>query len=299
MSRFSLPNRSTDLLNKLKSQLRSQSALYKLLQIIVGAILPIVEAVIVNRATDPSNAAANEFWNLIWILATIHVVLLLALVISEMPLSRFLIEFDEQAQELSLVKLELEKFEVFVDTCQAALAASELSMIGIENSFNHKNSDIGTIFEMVLNPWIRNRAAIFWPQGGNTFYNVAVYIYDNQTNQLEPVFRSCDDRIKRNDRSWPSGVGHVGVCFSRKETSFCNDMESAISLTNSQSSLPEDNIYYKSVIAEPIKVNNGVIGVLIITSNQKDQFIEEIHIPCVRSLTQLLGLGWEVHHKGQ
>jgi hypothetical protein len=299
MSRFSLPSRSSKLLNSLRFQLRSQSMLYRLLQIIIGAILPLGEGIIVNRATDPSNAAASEFWILIWVVAIIHIFLLILLVKTEMPLSSFLIEFDEQAQDIELMKLKSQKLEAFAETLQAALAASELSLIGLEISFNSKHPDIADLFKVILNPWIQNRASIFWPQGGNTLYNIAVYLYDSGTNQLNPAFRSCDDRIKRHDRSWNSGVGHVGVCHTRRETSFCNDMESAISLTNDESSLPEDNIYYKSVIAEPIRVNNDVVGVLVITSNNKDQFIEEIHVPCMRNLTQLLGLGWEVYHKGK
>ena len=90
------------------------------------------------------------------------------------------------------------------------------------------------------------------------------------------------------------GVGHVGLCFSRGETSFCNDMPASLSITNEASARPEDDTYYKSVIAEPIKIDNTVIGVFVITSNLSSQFNENIHVQCVRVIAQLLGLSWKI-----
>ena len=118
-------------------------------------------------------------------------------------------------------------------------------------------------------------------------YNFAVYL-ENSNGELVCEFRQCDDRIVKKNRSWKKGLGHIGICFARGATQFCQDTASANPTTNEQVARPEDNSYYRSIIAEPIKVNDEVIGVFIVTSSQADQFQEEIHIPCVRVIVRLL-----------
>lgn len=38
---------------------------------------------------------------------------------------------------------------------------------------------------------------------------------------------------------------------------------------------------------------DNIIGVLVITSSQAEQFQKDIHVPCIRVIAQLLGLGYE------
>ena len=118
-------------------------------------------------------------------------------------------------------------------------------------------------------------------------YNFAVYL-KNSDDELVCEFRQCDDRIVRKNRSWKKGLGHIGMCFTREATQFCQNAASEPSTTNDQVSRPEDDSYYRSIIAEPIMVNGEVIGVFIVTSSQADQFQEDIHIPCVRVIVRLL-----------
>jgi GAF domain-containing protein len=162
-----------------------------------------------------------------------------------------------------------------------------LSLIGIEKVEQEKIQEIDRKISAVLSNWIQNRSHIFWFYDGDAMYNFAVYL-ENSNGELVCEFRQCDDRIARSNRSWNKGVGHIGVCFARGATQFCQDAASASPTTNDKVSRPEDDSYYRSIIAEPIMVNGEVIGVFIVTSSQADQFQEDIHTPCVRVIVRLL-----------
>ena len=201
MPRLALPKGSDRLIEQLRSQLRSQSALYRVLQIVVGAVFPLLEAVMVNRATGSATGLAPEVWGILFCIAGVHILLLAILVRTEMPLSGFLVEFDEHSEKLSICEGEAQALVSFRDTLRNALVTSELSLIGLELSLDRGGADPEQVFEIILEPWVRNRAAIFWPQGGDAMYNMAVYLL-NDRGELEPKFRRCDDRIQRHDRSW-------------------------------------------------------------------------------------------------
>ncbi len=105
-------------------------------------------------------------------------------------------------------------------------------------------------------------------------------------------FRQCDDRLVQKNRTWKIGIGHIGLCYAKDETVFCQDITQDISTTNTESERQEDRVYYRSVIAKPIRLNNQKKGVFIVTSSQPDQFDADIHIPCVRNISQLLSQGY-------
>ena len=100
----------------------------------------------------------------------------------------------------------------------------------------------------------------------------------------------CDDRIKRTDRSWILGEGHVGICFQTRRTIFEEDVSLTVTASE-EYSREEDTFYYRSLVAQPIRVNgNEVAGVFIITSSEPEQFHEEVHVPIVRIIAQLVGV---------
>lgn len=79
MPGFNLPSLTDDIAENLRKQLHAQAALHRFLQIFVGGLLPLVESVVVNKATDENSTAANDFWLMIALLAVIHVFLLVIL----------------------------------------------------------------------------------------------------------------------------------------------------------------------------------------------------------------------------
>ena len=300
MSRFNLPDSENQFLDQLRTQLKTQGWIYKFLQVVVGAILPILEGIIVNKATDPENTAAIFYWILLLVTAIIHLFLLIALVSSDTPLPQFLIEFDdlkrdlENANESQFLLTESQAaLEEYYSSLLSAIISTRLSLIGIENILRENTNDLEEIFSKILDPWIQSRTEIFSFSDGNAKYNFAIYLTQDQNN-LMLCFRECDTRIVRKDRSWTKGVGHVGKCFALGETSFSDNATLDSTTTSERIARPEDQSYYKSVIAEPIKVNQDIVGVFIITSSKENQFQKDIHIPCVRAITRLLGIGYNL-----
>ena len=281
-----MPN-YTNYLDKFKKQLNSLGNIYKILTIFVGAVLPISEGIIINRATDSSNQNASFFWVILGVVAILHIVCFIILLLNENPLPQFLIEFDQLMDELAYAEESQAGLEIYNNTFLNAIIATRLSLIGIEKVEQEKIQEIDGKIRSILDTWIQNRSNIFWFDEGDAKYNFAVYLATNK-DSLDLFFPQCDDRIVRKDRSWKKGVGHIGVCFAREATQFCQDAASASPTTNEQVARPEDDSYYRSVIAEPIMVNGEAIGVFIVTSSQADQFQEDIHIPCVRVIVRLL-----------
>ena len=286
MTNFNLPN-YTNFLDKFKKQLNALGNIYKILTIFVGAVLPIGEGIIINRATDSSNQNASFFWVVLGVVAIIHIVCLIILLLNENPLPQFLIEFDQLTDELVYAEALQSVLEDDNNTLRSAVIATYISLTGIEKVEQEKIQEIDRKIGIVLDTWIQRRSDIFWFDEGDAMYNFAVYL-ENSNGELVCEFRQCDDRIVRRDRLWQRGVGHIGICFAREATQFCQDAALASPTTNEQVARPEDDGYYRSIIAEPIMVNGEVIGVFIVTSSQADQFQEDIHSPCVRVIVRLL-----------
>lgn len=292
MSQFNLPNSTREFVQALRNQLQSLTLIYKFLQIIVGAIFPVFEGFLASKAS------AEEPQALVILLLTgisvIHIILLFLLVSTEKPLSQFLVEFDLQEQELEICEDERDFLESYTYTFRSAINASSLSLVGIETIGSETSYETKDIFKAILDPWIQSRTDIFWFDDGDAMYNIAVYTFNPEEKLLEVSFRQCDDRIQQKNRKWAQGVGHVGLCYAKGENVFCEDITTALLTTNSEIERPEDKIYYKSVIAEPIKLENITKGVFIVTSSKPSQFDEDIHVPCVRVIAQLLGLGYQL-----
>jgi GAF domain-containing protein len=287
MNRFNIPQSTISFISQFQKQLKGLVFIHKFLQVIVGGILPIIEAIIVNRATDSTNQNASYFWILLVIVGLVHLVFLIILVSTDTPLPQFLIEFDQLTDELAYAEASQAGLEIYNNTLRSAIIATRLSLIGIEKVEQEKIQEIDKKIGIILDTWIQNRSVIFWFDEGDAKYNFAVYLATSK-NTLDLFFRQCDDRIVRRNRSWKKGLGHIGMCFAREANQFCQDAASEPSTTNDQVSRPEDDSYYKSIIAEPIMVNGEVIGVFIVTSSQADQFQEDIHTPCVRVIVRLL-----------
>ena len=292
MEKFNLPTLTNVLTNGLRQQLQGLTIIYKSLQIIVGAILPILEGFLASKAS--ADEPSRFIISLLIAIASVHALLLFLLVSNEKPLAQFLVEFDEQEKELDNREKSIELLDIFSDTFRNALTSSFLSLAGIDTIINGQKQELQEIFRDILDPWIQSRTNIFWFYNGDALYNIAVYLFNSQENVLEVCFRQCDDRILTKNRQWSPGIGHIGLCYAKGETVFCEDITIALQTTNSRVERPEDKEYYKSVVAEPIKVGNQIRGVFIVTSSQSEQFDEDIHVLCVRVIAQLLGLGYQL-----
>jgi hypothetical protein len=282
MSKLILPKSFDKFYDSLISQFQADAYIYKTIQILIGAIFPIFEGILVNNLT------LFYIQIILFVIVVIHVIFLFLIVSTSFPLSQFLIEFDKNQKEQETQKALITQYEKLTASYREAINISHTALQALEL----EKPSFKEIWENILDPWIGVRADIFGFDNGYAMYNFAVYIFDKEQGELKLKFRRCDDRIKRKDRNWKTGIGHVGICFSRQETQFAVDISDSKNVSNQQFSRPEDNIYYKSIIAEPIKVKNEVIGVFIVTSSQSSQFNEDVHVSFVRVIAQSLGLGY-------
>lgn len=124
-------------------------------------------------------------------------------------------------------------------------------------------------------------------------YNIALYIYDNHSQDLQVVSRRCDDRIVRQDRSWKPGFGHVGLTHLQKELKICPDITKSSELkVNNQS----DKKNYCSFISVPILTynegdsNNECLGVLVLTSALPEQFSLERDRDFLKNIVSLIAI---------
>lgn len=86
--------------------------------------------------------------------------------------------------------------------------------------------------------------------------------------------RLCDDRLKKRNRSWKSGFGHVGLTHLHKEIKICPDITKSSELNSDDES---DNVNYRSFLSVPIMSPNTTLeeqclGVLVLTSADVNQF---------------------------
>lgn len=285
-------NDSNNFLESLKKQLQGLTSAFIIFQILASVVLPICEGILASIISNQDNFGAFH-WTLI-LFAIIHLIIVFILLKNEKPLPQFFLEFEKQKKKISELENLSEIYNDYNETFMASLTATELSLIGInERIFDSKEQlDINTICKIILDPWITDRSSILNFVNGNSMYNIAVYTLNKESNLLELDFRKNDDRIQTKNRKWKPGVGHVGQCFSTEQTIFCRDIEDNIKTTNKESSRKEDKDYYRSIIAEPIKSDQQVIGVVVITSSQPEQFDDSIHTIIIRIIALLLETGY-------
>lgn len=291
MSQFDPLKSTNNFFESLQKQLQSFTLVYKLQQITVGAIFPVFEGFLASKASaeNPSRIVIT----LLIVISILHTILLVLLVSTEKPLSQFLVEFSKQEEELEIQDEQIEVLDSYSHTFRNALNATSLSLVGLESIHRGQKQELKTVFRDILDPWIQSRSEIFHFHQGDAMYNIAVYLFNSDKKVLEVCFRQCDDRLKPTNRVWKEGVGHIGLCYAKDENVFSEDITKALQTTNLKIRRVEDKMYYKSVIVEPIRVEDQKKGVFIVSSSLPDQFSEEIHVPCVKVISQLLGLGYK------
>ena len=120
-------------------------------------------------------------------------------------------------------------------------------------------------------------------------YNFAVY--EHRKGKLHPLARRADKRIRRRNRTWKLGEGHVGLCFQQQRTLVSPDLKHTKSWVAGARS---DRVNYVSAIAVPLNSvrTTRTVGVLVITSDRKDHFVDpaQAEVLTAEGLALTLGL---------
>jgi hypothetical protein len=290
-----LPDEPSKLSRNIRRQLRQTTLIVKATQLAVGAILPIVEGVLINLVTREDELGRAFYETLPFVVlvgvVVIHAFFLVMLLLIDTPLPQFLVEFDEQARLLDIERIRVREYRRTSDTFTFATTAAEFSLEEIARLRHHPASTLRDTVERVMHYWVDGRSEIFWFHEGTALYNFAVYMYSSTTDELSVLYRAHDDRIQVHNRSWKPGQGHVGLCFVQNTSSYWNVPENPANIPTmllSPQHLPTDRKYYNCFIATPILIEDQKQGILIVTSNNRGQFEETVHIPILRLMSALL-----------
>lgn len=149
---------------------------------------------------------------------------------------------------------------------------------------------------LMLTPLVMEREALFEFESGSK-YNVALYFYDSDEEQLHVVWRDCDSRLPKRNRNWKPGHGHVGLAFLHKEPKISPDITTSDELAPSYDESDSSN--YRSFISIPIlncddngELDNGQLplGVLVLTSATKAQFRADRDLKFLTIITKNLAI---------
>ena len=136
-----------------------------------------------------------------------------------------------------------------------------------------KGRDCEKDISELLNPLVHYRSKAF-DFSNSDLFNIALYLYNANEDQLEPYFRKNDDRIVVHGRSWNPPFGYVGYAHWINGIIVSSEYPDQPSATTGKA-LQTDKDFYASCVAAAIPGNmpNGKpIGVLIISSSRENQF---------------------------
>lgn len=161
----------------------------------------------------------------------------------------------------------------------------------------NRNNDLEQAIALVLDLCVSFKAEIFGFRSID-LHNFAVYLYDDDEENLRVAWRECDPRIQRQDRRWAPGNGHVGLCFVQKRVLFSNNVPQSDELERDD---PADDKKYVSMVSIPIFRSGNFpnshtgssdvdhdaqpLGVFVVTSSAPNQFDKELHKSFLLSLS--------------
>jgi GAF domain-containing protein len=285
---FHLPNLNLETAQEFRRQLLANTVLVKAAQLSAGAGLPIIEGILVNLATGASSTdRAVPIWNTLIAVAVLHVLLLIVVLVAEVPLAQFLLEFNAKENHLRQTKARADSFEKFTKTYRDSTVAAQSSLLIIEGIPHSEWRTLEKVFGEVLGPWLARKRNIFWFYDTADRDNFAVYLM-RESGQLTKEFRQCHGEIQQTNREWGVGQGHVGICFAQKRTLFSADVTNAEVRDIMASENPQDAQNYRCFLSAPIFVDGNARGVLVVSSSKPEQFEKGVHQPVVELIATLL-----------
>lgn len=189
-----------------------------------------------------------------------------------------LTKLDQIEQECESYKLKVSEQQAFIARLASYPFALQWS-ITILNEIIHDNSKIKNTkegIEKLLEPLVQARASILGYQGDD-LYNIAVYLFNDKSGELEILYRTNDNRIVTHGRNWKPPFGHVGYAYATNTLLITSNFPEE-SILSEDTRFSSDKEYYASFISAPIPgVHNdgNPLGVLVITSSRSDQFDKE------------------------
>lgn len=276
----------------------ASSQLLVAINVVTSILLPAVVAILVNIITTKEMMIppvhAHMEWFILAVVSVAQIWLLWLKIVGETPMPMLVVKHEQLTDQLATVHQQAEEQTGFSNTFRLSLLSARIGAAAIEEMESQPPGSLEEVFAQIMEPWLNLRTEVFWFLEGDALYNFAVYLLNNEGN-LQIVFRSCDSRIQRTDRTWAPGDGHVGMCFARGRTLFSPDTSLVDDILDTGRS--SDVNYYRSMASSPIVVNGTKRGVFIVTSSVPNQLEKEVHTPIVELIATLLAAGlkhcWE------
>ncbi|MBV1790270.1 GAF domain-containing protein [Marinobacterium sp. D7] len=256
-------------------------------------LLPILIAVFVTYILElnknPEGSVSKLIWFLVVIVTFIHL-FVVYLQYRGSSIDTLLKEYQEKDKKLNEVARDFEELKSFYEMDVECFSSQQKAIRFAVNSLSYaigklrnlelesEKATVDEINEMVHSliwPLVVYRENLFGFKAG-VLWNIALYGL-NADNELEPIWRKCDERIKPRNRTWKPGFGVAGMSFLHKSIKYYEDIkENAVNDDNTISDLET----YRSIIAIPVipcedessSDDFNPSGVLVITSSSESQF---------------------------
>lgn len=274
-------------------------------QIIVSIVFPVIEAVLTAQWGELTKNISLQV--IFWSIVILHIVCAILLLFRERTDALYFEHLDT-IREVEKIRLKSTKINEIknqqsfaAEALQKALDALILYqsyLLGLEPYNLPKGEIVSSALSFILYPTIQLRQELFG-FGNGAMYNIAVYLYDNEDGKLKLIFREHDNRITTKNRDWEIGVGHIGVCYAQQNTLYSPDLmlvQELHDIKGGDEVRGHDNRYYRSMLSTPIfesiesDDNDVVLGVLVVTSSEPNQFNREVHEPFIMSMSNILTL---------
>ncbi|WP_249584364.1 GAF domain-containing protein [Pseudomonas viridiflava] len=252
-------------------------------------ISPVLIGLFISKLYSADNKYTLAEYGFTLVAITTHIVLAFILYQSGTRHSNS-IEIDNLIVENKLLKEDvLPKAEAVFNSAKAQQIVVYLMTLELEAriaEINEKESDCPLRerwedwengLDAILRHVVRHRTPLFG-FAGDSLYNIALYFYEKNDNELFIAWRMHDDRLVTSNRRWKPGIGHVGLAFVQNEAKICHDIFQSTELADSSTTEASDQHKYRSFLSIPVTDSFGddagkqPLGVLVFTSSSASQF---------------------------
>jgi hypothetical protein len=250
---------------------------------IIILLLPAVEAILVTFLIDP-NITTSDFitrisnnrltiWIIIVIIFHIYVAWIVLSYTSEYGKLFYLIDIQKHQDEYNNALNKIKTNEALYRISSAQQLVTQAALVACLSLLYEKITDIKEV-DRILSILFKERSSALGFHG-DEYYNIALYIYNPETNLLEEKWRKADDRMILHHRNWEPGEGHTGLAFREKKRVYYAKDLTKESTSDIGKSYETDKQYYRSILSIPIPHDASTpSGILNITSSKPDHFSE-------------------------